>query len=186
MRQYMVKLKLAVGVISLGLVYGCTTLPVGPSVMVLPGRNKSFDDFRYADADCRNYALGQMGSTTADNSQSAAVKSAAVGAMVGAVAGALSGGNARDAGGMAGIGLLGGALSGVDSSRYSQQGSQKVYDNTYIQCMYAKGHRVPVMGQLIENTGAPQANYGSPRLSGYNSANRPPPPEGAPPPPPTH
>jgi hypothetical protein len=45
---------------------------------------------------------------------------------------------------------------------------QRRYDFAYIQCMYAKGHRVPVPGQL---TGAP-------------AGNPPPPPSGSPPPPP--
>ena len=45
---------------------------------------------------------------------------------------------------------------------------QRRYDFAYIQCMYAKGHRVPVPGQYI---GAP-------------AGGPPPPPTGNPPPPP--
>jgi hypothetical protein len=45
---------------------------------------------------------------------------------------------------------------------------QRRYDYAYIQCMYVKGHRVPVPGQF---TGAP-------------AAGPPPPPPGNPPPPP--
>ena len=52
----------------------------------------------------------------------------------------------------------------------SGQTSQASYDMTYVQCMYAKGHRVPMAG------GPPSV---PPR-----PANVPPPPEGTPPPPP--
>lgn len=51
--------------------------------------------------------------------------------------------------------------------------SQRQYDMIYIQCMYAKGHRVPVPAG---------AGYGTP--GSVPSTNVPPPPAGAPPPPP--
>ena len=43
---------------------GCVSMPSGPSMMVLPGTGKSFDQFRADDADCRelrgqNYARGR-------------------------------------------------------------------------------------------------------------------------------
>src|SRR5262252_8371728 len=55
---------------------------------------------------------------------------------------------------------------------------QRRYDFAYIQCMYAKGHRVPVPGQF---TGAPSS--GPPPVP--SGAAPPPPPPGAPPPPPS-
>jgi len=39
----------------------CTTMPSGPSVMVLPGTNKTFDQFNNDDHNCRQFALGQFG-----------------------------------------------------------------------------------------------------------------------------
>ena len=45
----------------------CATAPTGPTVMVLPGRDKSLDQFRADDADCRPWAAQQVpaGSDTA-------------------------------------------------------------------------------------------------------------------------
>src|SRR5258707_14739375 len=39
----------------------CTTVPTGPSVMVLPGSGKSLEQFQLDDATCRQWATQQMG-----------------------------------------------------------------------------------------------------------------------------
>ncbi|HTH44456.1 MAG TPA: hypothetical protein VL528_05200, partial [Oxalicibacterium sp.] len=52
---------LLTGVLALS---ACTTMPTGPSVLVLPGSGKSFDQFRADDMDCRQYAQYQMGGET--------------------------------------------------------------------------------------------------------------------------
>lgn len=148
----------------------CTTIPTGPSVLVMPGTGKSFDQFRADDADCRQYALSQTGGATANETAvESGVKSAAVGATVGALAGAAMGGH-QGAGVGAGMGLLVGSAAGT--GRASGYGSQRRYDNAYIQCMYAKGDRVPVSGQMMS---APARTANPPP---------PPPPPGNPPPPP--
>jgi len=46
----------------------------------------------------------------------------------------------------AGTGLMVGTLSGAGAAQLSAQEAQKRYDNAFVQCMYAKGHRVPVSG----------------------------------------
>jgi hypothetical protein len=126
----------------------CTTIPTGPSVLVMPGTGKSFDEFRGDDADCRQFALGQVGGATANETAvGSGVKSAAVGAVVGALAGAAMGGH-QGAGVGAGVGLLAGSAAGAGAGQASGYGLQRRYDNAYIQCMYAKGDRVPVSGQL--------------------------------------
>ena len=57
--------------------------------MVLPGTNKNFDQFRFDDGECRQYASYQVGGATAeDASVDSGVRSAAVGTVVGAAAGA--------------------------------------------------------------------------------------------------
>ena len=155
----------------------CTTIPTGPSVMVMPGSGKSFEQFRNDDAVCRQFALGQIGGASANDAAVASgVKSAAAGAAVGALAGAAMGG--RDGAGVgAGVGLLAGSAAGSNAAQATGYGSQRRYDNAYIQCMYAKGERVPVSGQM-----APAPAYSpapSPSI-GYP----PPPPPGYPPPPP--
>ncbi|MEW6690462.1 MAG: hypothetical protein AB1452_15395, partial [Pseudomonadota bacterium] len=75
------------------LLAACTTMPTGPSVMVLPGGGRSFDQFRADEMDCRQYAASQVGGGSPDGAaESSGVKSAAVGTAVGAAAGALIGG----------------------------------------------------------------------------------------------
>jgi len=153
----------------------CATIPPGPSVMAMPGSGKNFDQFRADDAVCRQYALEQIGGATANASAvDSGVRSAALGTAVGALAGAAMGG--RDGAGVgAGVGLLAGTAVGANAGQSSGYGSQRRYDNAYIQCMYAKGERVPVTGQMME----PARSYAPPPSSAY-----PPPPPGSPPPPP--
>ncbi|HMH18139.1 MAG TPA: hypothetical protein VK572_08330 [Burkholderiales bacterium] len=158
------------GVLLLG---ACVSMPSGPSVMVLPGSGKSFDQFRYDDADCRQFANVQVGGASAsDAAADSFAKSAAVGTVVGAAAGAALGGRSGAAVG-AGGGLLLGSAAGAGAADTSSYGLQRRYDYAYIQCMYAKGHKVPVSGRL---TSSPPA--------GPSYAPPPPPPPGPPPPPP--
>ena len=137
----------------------CVTAPTGPSVMALPGSNKNFDQFRFDDASCRNYATVQTGGNTAQQSaDNAAVRNAAVGTVVGAVAGAAIGGH-EGAGAGAGTGLIVGSMAGAGSSQAAAHGTQQQYDNAYIQCMYAKGEKVPVpasMAGSMQQQPAPQ------------------------------
>ncbi|MDA0224928.1 MAG: glycine zipper family protein, partial [Proteobacteria bacterium] len=89
----------------------CTTIPTGPSVMVLPGDGKNFDQFRFDDADCRRFAQTQSGTTADDASTDSGIKSAAIGAGVGAIAGAVIGGR-KGAGVGAGTGIAIGSVAG--------------------------------------------------------------------------
>lgn len=112
--------------------------------MALPGTGRTFDEFRADDAYCRDYAFQQIGGRSREQvASSAAIQNAAVGTAIGAVAGAAIGG--RDAAGVgAGMGLIVGSASGSEASRSAVYGSQRHYDHAYVQCMYARGHRVPV------------------------------------------
>lgn len=152
----------------------CTSMPTGPSVMVLPGTGQSIERFRADDVWCRHDALAQIGGKSASEAaRESAVSSAAVGTAVGALAGAAIGGNSQGAAVGAGAGLLMGSAVGSDAARASGYGTQRHYDNAYIQCMYAKGHRVPVPAGM---------GYSRPVRGG--DAGIPPPPPGLPPPPP--
>ena len=154
----------------------CVSAPTGPSMMVLPGTGKSFDEFRFDDGQCRQFAYDQIGGQTAAQAQeNSAVTSAAVGTAVGAIAGAAIGGSSRGAATGAGIGLLGGSMAGSDASQRSAYGAQHRYDIAYQQCMYAKGHRIPVAGQMSQ----PQARQPAPPRTNYPP---PPPPPNQPPP----
>lgn len=158
------------------MVAGCTTLPTGPSVMVLPGSGMSFERFRADDQECRHYALESVGGKTPGQAaQESGVKSAVVGTAVGAAAGAALGGH-EGAGVGAGTGLLIGGLAGTESAQASGYGLQRRYDVSYVQCMYSKGHQVPVSGRIYRPTRPPSYLPPPPGV--------PPPPPGSPPPPP--
>ena len=160
----------------------CATIPNGPSVMALPGSGRNFDQFRADDADCRQFALDQIGGASANDAAVASgVTSAAIGAGIGALAGAAMGGH-ENAGAGAAMGLLAGSAIGAGSGQDSGYASQRRYDHAYIQCMYAKGDRVPVSGQLTQGSAR---SYNPPPPPPSSSYTPPPPPPGyAPPPPP--
>lgn len=136
----------------------CVSMPNGPSVLVMPGTAMSFEQFRQDDAQCRQYAAGQTGLSAEGAADNAAVRSAAVGATIGAVAGAAIDGR-HGAGVGAGTGLIVGGLHGAGTAQVSGYEAQRRYDNAFIQCMYAKGHRVPVSGHYSpERQSAPAAS----------------------------
>lgn len=165
---------------------GCATLPSGPSVMVLPGTGKTLEQFRGDDAACRQFANEQVSGVTPTQAANESVqKSAVVGTVVGAAAGAALGGDHGAAIG-AGSGLLIGAAAGSSAGRMSASAVQQRYNNAYVQCMYTKGNRVPVSGQLIgipspgPHPPPPPASYPPPPPDFYPL----PPPGSSPPPPP--
>ncbi|MGE5237369.1 MAG: glycine zipper family protein [Chloroflexota bacterium] len=155
----------------------CATIPTGPSVMSLPGTGKSFEQFRMDDLLCRQFAYEQVGGVSAQQAgQNAAVGSAVAGTALGAAAGAAIGSASGNLGAGAAIGaasglILGTAVGGSYASA-SYYENQRRYDNAYIQCMYAKGNRVPVQGQFT----APPSST-TPRYTYPPPASYPPPPE---------
>lgn len=151
--------------------------------MSLPGSGKTFEQFREDDGFCKQYALEQVEGKTPNRAAiMSGVGTAALGTAVGAAAGAAFGGASGAAIG-AGSGLLGGTLMGAGTSRASGDIRQQRYDIGYTQCMYGKGHRVPVSGQIMDNGGRGQS-YDSPSQPPSSGSMRPPPPPGNPPPPP--
>ncbi len=152
----------------------CATPPTGPSVMVLPGAGRSFDEFRTDETECRQYAVAQAGTTAEQASVNSGVRSAAIGAAVGAAAGAVIGGS-RSAGAGAGAGLILGSVTGAGAASGAVHTAQQRYDIGYQQCMYAKGHQVPLSGR-----------FETQRHSAPARSAPPPPPPGSPPPPPRY
>ena len=154
-------------------VTGCASLPNGPSVMVLPGTGMSFEQFRNDDAICQQFAFSQVGGTTTNQAAAGSgVTSAVAGTALGAATGAAFGGGSGAAIG-AGSGLVAGSIAGTSAASSSMYANQQHYDAAYIQCMYAKGHQVPVSGQFSGVT---------PRQTVTPSSQVPPPPPGMPPP----
>jgi hypothetical protein len=129
--------------LALGLLGACTTMPSGPGVLVLPGTGKSFDQFHADDVSCRQFAHEQVGVTPTQAATDSGARSALVGTILGAAAGAaINGGTGAAVG--AGAGLALGGLVGTGTAEVSGYALQQRYDYGYEQCMYAKGHRVPV------------------------------------------
>jgi len=165
------------------LVGGCASVPTGPSIMALPGTGKPFDQFRADDAECRRYAFREIGGPNAGKStREKEIRNAAVGTAIGAVAGAAIGGK-QGAGVGAGTGLIVGSMTGAEAGERSSYGDQRDYDQAYIQCMYGRGHRVPVSASMAKSLQQMSGGtYSPPPVS--NDASIPPPPAGTPPPPP--
>ncbi len=89
-------LQILIILMSVFLLSACSTTPSGPSVLVLPGADKNFDQFHNEDQLCRQFTRKQV--------------------------------------------------TEVQEDTDSKDEAQKDYDILYIQCMYSKGHQVPVPG----------------------------------------
>jgi hypothetical protein len=175
------------------LLSGCATVPHGPSVMVLPGSSKSFEQFQGDDAVCRQWASQQVGTTAQKAATESTVGGAVIGTVVGAAAGAALGAAAGNpaigAAAGAGVGLLGGTAIGASRGDAHGGSVQRRYDMSYTQCMYAKGNQVPaargsrVQQQPAYSSPAPPPPPAPPAPA--VSPTIPPPPPGPPPPPPT-
>jgi hypothetical protein len=169
------KLVLTAAMLCLLFVVGCAAIPQGPSVMVLPGSGSNFSQFQYDDGACRDWSAHQVGKTGSDAAVDSTVTGAAIGTAVGAATGAALGAAVGDPGTGAaigsGVGLLGGTSAGLQQGAYADYEIQRRYDISYMQCMYSRGHRIPVpRGASQERSAA--------------LSDAPPPPRGRPPAPP--
>ena len=104
----------------------CATVPPGPGITALPGTGKSFERFQTDDATCRQWAARETRATPAGAALGAVTGHPAAGALVGA-----------------GGGLLTGSVFGAGAGQAAGLETQRRYDNTYTQCMYASGNQVP-------------------------------------------
>lgn len=174
------------------LLSGCATVPPGPSVMVLPGTNKSFETFQADDAVCRQWANQQTGATSKNTANETLASGAGIGTLAGAALGAAIGGAsgnvAEGAAIGAGSGLVLGTAAAAGPAQSAGQEVQRRYDNAYQQCMYAKGNQIPgIMRESkrpYEAMPPPPPPPPSPTSPAGPPAPVPPPPAGNPPPPP--
>src|SRR5262245_59271567 len=150
------------------LVGGCASAPTGPSVMVLPGLGKSFEQFNADDAVCRQWGLQATGRSPAEAATTSSGTSATAGTAIGDAGGPASGATAAPSTG---------------GTTYSGQEGQWRYDMAYQQCMYSRGHQIPGVPAGYRGVSAPAP---SPALTPkpLDSSAIPPPPPGPPPPPP--
>jgi hypothetical protein len=180
----------ALPVAALVLFTACATVPAGPSVMVLPGQGKPFEQFQSDDANCRQWAAHQTGTSPEQGAAQSTIGGAAVGTLIGAAAGALIGAAAgRPGTGAAvgaGVGLVGGTAVGASNASPTYGSLQRRYDSAYTQCMFAKGHQVPVArGSQPSYASQPGVAPPPPPPPPPPAAKPiPPPPAGTPPPPP--
>src|SRR6266446_7156762 len=171
------------------LLTACATVPTGPSVLVLPGAAKNFEQFQTDDAMCRQWALQQTGTTPNEAGAASTVTGAAVGTAVGAglgaAIGAAAGSPATGAAVGAGAGLLGGTAVGAGNAQGASMSVQRRYDVAYMQCMYLKGNQIPAArGSRPAYTAAPPPPPPAPPSATPAPGAPPPPPPGMPPPPP--
>jgi hypothetical protein len=167
----------------------CTTVPLGPSVMVLPGTGKPFEQFQSDDAVCRQWAFGRTGTTPQHAAGTSTASGAAIGTVLGAGLGAAIGAAAGNPGIGAAVGAGGGLLTGTavgagagGSVSYEVQ---RRYDNAYQQCMYAKGNQIPMAAgaarkATYETPPPPPAGAAPPPDAAAPPAGTPPPPVGSP------
>ncbi len=167
---------------------GCVTVPTGPTYSAMPGSRKSIDQFQFDDTSCRQYSVQATGGTPGDAAASAAVGGAVVGTILGAAVGGLLGGGEGARVG-AGLGLFGGTAVGAGNAQAASYTTQQQLDNTYYQCMYSRGHKVPMPASYARslrhaNAGPAPAPYVgvAPRNAATPPLNAPPPNAAIPPP----
>jgi len=157
------------------LLAGCVTAPTGPAVNVLPGSRATSEQFSADATTCRSYAQAALGPNAAQPGNDAAAANAIGATLLGAAIGALFGAAGGDAGiGAAigaGTGLFSGSVAAANQGGYSTYALQRSYDRAYMQCMYARGHQVPVR---VASPTAP-GNYAAPPGAGYPPPGTPPP-----------
>jgi len=167
----------AMAVSAVALLGACAQQPVGPTIGVMPGPNKSFAAFQQDEAACEQYA-DQRTAGSADRANNRQTGDTVIGAVLGTAIGAAAG-NTKGA-------IIGGATGAVlgtaaSDPGYSQYGIQRQYNIAYAQCMSSKGNQVQ---QRPHYAGPP--GYGPPPPYGPPPGYGPPPPDdyGPPPPPP--
>jgi len=167
------------GAVALG---GCVTVPSGPTVMVLPGAQKTFEQFQNDGMACQQFAsnvVAPSGQAAANNAAANAAVGTALGAAAGAIIGSATGQAGQGAAIGAGTGLLFGSAAGSNVAYGSSWQMQRSYDMAYTQCMYAHGNQVP--GQVVARRqpvySYPPPNYAQPGAvqQGVPPVNYPPP-----------
>jgi hypothetical protein len=136
----------------------CATAPIGPTVMVLPGSNKPFDQFQADDNACRQWASHQSGAggpSAAESTLTGTAVGTLIGGAAGAALGAIGGNPGLGAAVGAGFGAVGGTATGASAAQNRGWNTQRRYDVAYQQCMYARGNQIPGVAR-------PRSAYGPP------------------------
>jgi hypothetical protein len=118
----------------------CASTPMGPTVRALPGKNKSFDQFQFDQATCKQYADDQTRGQAERANQTGFLEGAG-GTILGAGLGAAIGGGRGAAIGAA-SGAVAGTAVGAHTSSQVQGGIQQQYNDAYVACMVSKKNLV--------------------------------------------
>ena len=119
----------------------CAPTVMAPTIPVMPGANKPFDQFAADQQTCQAYANSQTAPMAAQANNQAA-GGALLTTMLGAGLGAAFGGGRGAAIGAASGALVGTGVAARNSS-LAGMNLQQQYDIFYAQCMYARGNQVP-------------------------------------------
>jgi outer membrane lipoprotein SlyB len=167
----------------------CAPTVMAPTIPVMPGANKPFDQFAADQQTCQYYANSQVAPLSAQaNNQ--AVGSALLTTALGAGLGAAIGGGQGAAIGAASGAVLGGAV-GAQGSSLAGMSIQQQFNIFFAQCMYAHGNQVPGFAPNMyaippyPGAGGPPPGGPPPGSQGYGPPPGPPgygPPPGAYPP----
>ncbi len=133
----------------------CAPTVMAPTVPVMPGQNKPFDQFAADQQTCQGYANSQTAPLAAQaNNQ--AVGTALLTTALGAGLGAAVGGGRGAAIGAASGAVIGTGM-GAQGSSFAGMSIQQQFDAYYAQCMSARGNQVP---------GFAPGQYGTPPYPG--------------------
>lgn len=156
---------------------GCVSVPTSPTVVVLPGPQKTQEQFQNDGMACQQLAytvLAPAGEAAVNNAAANAAVGTFLGAAAGAIIGSVTGQAGQGAAIGAGTGLLYGSAAGGNAAYMSNLQMQQQYNATYMQCMFARGNQVP--GQVVSRRqpvySYPPPNYPPPN---YPPPNYPPP-----------
>jgi uncharacterized protein YcfJ len=122
-------------------VAACAPQVVAPTVPVMPGQGKQFDQFANDQATCEAYAQQQIAPLT-QQANNAGIGQTLLTTALGAGLGAAFGGGRGAAIGAASGAVVGGSMGASNSAR-AGAGIQGQYNMFYAQCMTAKGNAVP-------------------------------------------
>lgn len=141
MRTSAIDTRLLLAAAAAVLLVGCSDMPTGPTVAVMPAPGKPFEVFQQDNVYCKQYASQEVSGGPSAGQQVAG--GAAAGAVIGAVAGTLLGDNRNAAGAGAATGALFGSAAGASNADRSAYGLQRRYNVAFEQCMYSRGNQVP-------------------------------------------
>lgn len=160
---------------------GCAVTPSTPTVIVLPGSQKTQSQFQADVAACQQQAESLV-APMAQAANNQAASNVVIGTVIGAAAGALLGQGSYNPGAVAawgaGTGMLVGSAAAGGSSQVSSLTLQQQFNIAYMQCMYQAGHQVP--GQPVYRR--PPAASAPPPPPPPNYRPQAVPPQGYPPP----